>query len=97
MSKTYTPRGFANYLEFTDKYGAIVNVRESSLATDDCVWLFTEGGTDNNKGAIHLNQAMAIQLIASLSEWLVDTTVTTAATTGSKQGEGVGNATETES
>jgi hypothetical protein len=72
--KTYTDRGFANYAEFDDVYGAKVTVRQSSLATDDCVWIFTKGGTDDNDGAIHLNVEKTVQLIAALSEWLAETT-----------------------
>lgn len=35
-----TPRGFAVYAELTDKYGSSVRVQKSSLATDDCAWIF---------------------------------------------------------
>ena len=44
MPRTITPRGFANYDEFTDSYGAKVTVRESSAALEPHVWLFIEGG-----------------------------------------------------
>jgi predicted trehalose synthase len=43
--RSFTPRGFAAYAEFTDKYGSTVRVQESSLATDDCVWIFASHAT----------------------------------------------------
>lgn len=33
-----TQRGF-EYAEFTDRYGAKCSIQNSSLATEDCIWL----------------------------------------------------------
>lgn len=65
-----TLRGFDVYEEFKDYYGADIRVQKSSLATEDCVWIFTKGGTDNNDGALHLSKSQAIKLMTGLIEWL---------------------------
>jgi len=49
-------RGFLEFGQFHDFYGAKVKVTESSLASEPCVWVFVEGGDANLgvKAAAHL-------------------------------------------
>lgn len=62
-----TQRGYMRG-EFSDRYGARCSIQESSLATEDCIWL----GCDSNDGSamlgsrMHLTQEMAAQLIPLL-------------------------------
>lgn len=37
-----TPRGFAVYAEFTDSYGSVIRVQESSSAEGAHAWIFAE-------------------------------------------------------
>lgn len=72
---SHTQRGFANYAEFVDTYGATVTVRQSSAATADRVWVFIDKKTDRdledaNHGAAHLSKPMAIELVRALQEWI---------------------------
>jgi hypothetical protein len=58
-----TQRGFGIYAEVTDKYGSKVTVQESSLATDDCVWIFasySEAGNVSRADFVlrHLNDRL---------------------------------------
>lgn len=71
----YTSRGFANYAEFVDTYGATVTVRESSAAFVDRVWVFIKKDdvdpTDAlNDGAAHLSRSQAVELVRALQEWI---------------------------
>lgn len=73
MPLRYTARGFADYAEFVDTYGATVTIRQSSAATADRVWLFikkdaTDG--DRNDGAAHMNKQQAIAVVQALTEWI---------------------------
>jgi hypothetical protein len=52
MKKSKTNRGFELY-EFTDKYGEKCSLQESSIATEDCIWL----GIDDAKPKILASQA----------------------------------------
>jgi hypothetical protein len=64
-------RGFVILDEFPDLYGATITVKESSLATQDAVWVFTEGGgVSMNSGAAHLNREGAERLRDALNDWL---------------------------
>lgn len=47
-SRPVTERGFGIYADFTDRYGHRVRVQQSSLATEDCAWIFC------NRGRRHL-------------------------------------------
>lgn len=40
-----TERGLLVYAELTDRYGSVIRVQQSSLATGDCVWIFAEHAT----------------------------------------------------
>lgn len=71
--RSVTQRGFITYDEFPDSYGAEIVVRESSLATEDCLWVFTEGGgVRGNNGSCHLNAAQAVRLRNALDTWLTE-------------------------
>lgn len=71
---SYTERGFADYANFVDTYGATVRVRQSSAALVDRVWVFidkkTDPGDDSNDGAAHLSKPQAIELVRALQEWI---------------------------
>lgn len=41
MKKTTTERGFA-LIEFEDRNGVKCNIQESSIATEDCIWIGTQ-------------------------------------------------------
>jgi hypothetical protein len=74
----HTDRGFADYADFRDSYGAHVRVRESSAAAEPKVWIFVDKIDIGNKGAIHLTVDQAKVLVAALKEWLdANTTATT--------------------
>lgn len=67
----YTPRGFAVYADFTDRYDAHVWLVESSFAPEPCVWIFvTDGATEGNDGAAHLTMPMAIVVRDALDAWI---------------------------
>lgn len=71
MPSDFTERGFANFAEFTDSYGAEVIVRQSSNAEMDAVWVFVDGGgITGNDGAMHLSVDEATQLRDALSDYL---------------------------
>lgn len=44
MKKTIDQRGFAQFTEFEDTYGAKIRVKESSADPLDKVWVFIQGG-----------------------------------------------------
>lgn len=67
---TYSDRGFAQYAEFQDQYGALVKVVESSAATEACVWIFVDGGGTDSHGSAHLNHEQAVRVRDALSEWI---------------------------
>jgi hypothetical protein len=66
-----TERGFA-IAEFTDLYGSVCSIQESSLATDDAIWL----GVDTHHVAgevsarMHLNKETAKALIPLLQNFV---------------------------
>lgn len=80
MPESFTDRGFADYLHLTDQYGNEVVVRESSLATDRCVWIFCNEGPDwklayDLNGDVitpspHLNVEMARKVRDALQEFI---------------------------
>jgi hypothetical protein len=71
MPESYTERGFANYVTLTDKYNSEVTVRKSSLATDDCVWIFASNPDQGYKEpSPHLNVEMAVKVRDALDEFI---------------------------
>lgn len=71
MPTDYTERGFANFAEFTDSYGAKILVRQSSNASMDAVWVFIDGGEiTDNKGSAHLTVEQAIELRDALTDFI---------------------------
>jgi hypothetical protein len=62
-----TARGFAR-ADFKDRYGAACSIQQSSLATEDCIWL----GVDlpDGQGRMHLSQEMAADLIPLLERFI---------------------------
>lgn len=66
----YTERDFPIWADFKDRYNADVTVITSSLAFEDCVWVFVKGDdTKDNDGAIHLTVEQATVLIDALTAW----------------------------
>lgn len=63
---SFTSRGFGVYADFTDRYGNNFTVQQSSLATEDCVWV---GGADPRG---HLTVEMATRVRDALTGWLQD-------------------------
>ena len=56
-------RGFVGY-EGVDRYGQVFTIQESSLATEDCIWL---GRADSR---MHLTREMAAELVPLLQEFI---------------------------
>jgi len=80
--RSTTHRGFINFDQFTDSYGASVIVRESS-AVNPHVWVFIEGGSTvaapgtpgipegrSNDGSAHLTVEQATQLRDALDAFI---------------------------
>lgn len=68
---TYNQRGFAQYGEFIDSYGAAVRVCESSSAEGPHIWLSVKGGRTershgDNCGFAHLTIKQAKRAIELL-------------------------------
>lgn len=61
-----TERGFGIYADFTDRYGERFTVQQSSLATEDAVWV----GAHEKRG--HLTVEMALHVRDALAGWLQD-------------------------
>ena len=59
-----TARGFER-INFIDLHGSKCSLQQSSLATDEAIWLGV--GSDR----MHLNKEMACELINHLCRWLV--------------------------
>lgn len=60
---TPTERGFMRG-EFKDRYGKDCSIQQSSIATEDCIWL----GVDNER--MHLTPQMAADLIPLLQHFV---------------------------
>jgi len=69
----HTERGFADYAEFNDSYGARVRVHQSSAASEPKVWIFVDNPNGDNHGAIHLTVEQTERLVVVLQEWLTST------------------------
>lgn len=80
MPESYTERGFADYVTLTDRYGNYVIVRQSSLADEDCVWIFCNrsdkwpADLDSPDPSPHLTVDMARQVRDALDEFIRDHT-----------------------
>ncbi len=62
----YTERGFGIYADFKDLYGEHFTIQQSSLATEDAVWI----GVNESRG--HLTVEMAQHVRDALTGWLQD-------------------------
>lgn len=60
-----TDRGFEVWQGFVDRYGQTVDITQSSLATEDCLWIWPR----DNEG-IHLSVKNAKTLRDTLDGWL---------------------------
>lgn len=71
-----TSRGFAIYDMLTDRYGHDVRVQQSSLATEDCVWIFCdrneEFDTPGFEPSPHLTVAQAARVRDALSAFIAE-------------------------
>ena len=61
-----TDRGFSRG-EFWDRYNRPCSIQESSLATEQCIWL---GCDEGNSVRMHLTQAMAAELIPLMQHFV---------------------------
>lgn len=61
----YTQRGFRIYTHFRDRYGNEVRVQQSSLATESCVWIFSDEDP-------HLTVEQAQVVRDALDEFIAD-------------------------
>jgi hypothetical protein len=69
--RTFTPRGFVIYDKFADQNGHGVRVQQSSLATEDCVWIFCEDVTGKPWGLTpHLTVDQAIRVRDALTAFI---------------------------
>lgn len=72
MHIEFTQRGFAR-AEFTDRYGAACSIQDSSLATEDCIWLGCDEGRHVDGACLarmHLTPEMAAALIPILQRFV---------------------------
>lgn len=70
-----TERGFSIYADFTDRYGHRVRVQQSSLATEDCAWIFCNRGERDPEGyepSPHLTVEQARLVRDALSEFIAE-------------------------
>jgi hypothetical protein len=58
-TRRFTERGFEDFCSFRDVYGSRIVVRQSSLATEDCVWIFAQDNPHQEYPAPHLNVEQA--------------------------------------
>ena len=67
-----TERGYSIYTEFKDRYGRNVRVQKSSLATEDCVWIFPEihEHMGTHLAGAHLTKRMAKRVIKALQTFV---------------------------
>ena len=71
MTRQYTQRGFGIYGELTDLYGSTIRIQESSLATDNAVWIFATN-PDNADPSPHLSVEQAREVVKALEEFIND-------------------------
>lgn len=78
-----TERGFS-VIDFEDLYGAKCSMQQSSLATDNAIWLGCDSGThyqhpdgrvipaaaDSCAARMHLNRDQAKWLVKQLKNWI---------------------------
>jgi hypothetical protein len=65
MEIKISPRGF-KYADFKDLYGNDCSIQESSLATEDAIWL----GLDDSR--MHLNREQAEHIVELLQKFIDD-------------------------
>jgi hypothetical protein len=68
--RVFTIRGFEDFCEFRDRYGSLVTVRESSLATLSCVWIFCKDNPDIPEPSPHLTVEQAQIVIKALQAFV---------------------------
>lgn len=69
-----TERGFTR-ADFVDRYGVECSIQDSSLATEDCIWLGCNEGVHHHVtgeclARMHLTREMAEQLIPLLQHFV---------------------------
>lgn len=86
MELKQTARGFT-HADFTDLYGAVCSIQDSSLATDDAIWLGVDhvnavhmqsfAGVDMERlpARMHLSREMAAELIPILQRFVETGTI----------------------
>lgn len=66
-----TDRGFS-YGRWTDRYGSVCSIQDSSLATEECIWLGVDTPFPGSTGIVrmHLTRAMAEALLPILHRFV---------------------------
>ncbi len=72
MPDGYSERGFARYKDgIVTRYGDVVQVYESSSATERSVWLAIEPHDDDqDRASAHMNEVQAREVLDGLAEFL---------------------------
>lgn len=68
MKLIKTSRGFA-IAEFRDHNGESCSIQESSVATEDLIWLGRDDVDSHTFGRMHLTQAMVAELLPLLTRF----------------------------
>lgn len=68
--RSVTDRGFTTYDQLRDHNGTLVVVRQSSLATEDCVWIFSEDHETGDRRPPHLNVEQATRVRDALDAFI---------------------------
>jgi len=72
MKVEFTKRGFAR-IDFIDRYNAKCSIQDSSIATEDCIWLGCNEGEHADGSCcarMHLTQEHVRQLLPVLQRFL---------------------------
>jgi hypothetical protein len=70
--RSTTPRGFAVYDQFTDTYGSVIRVQQSSAAAESRCWIFAENAGMDVAPAPHLNVEQAKRVRDALDAFITE-------------------------
>lgn len=77
MHIQFTNRGFPR-ADFVDQYGEACSIQDSSIATEDCIWLGCNAGTHHQgqcMARMHLTRAMVAELLPILQRFVATGTI----------------------
>lgn len=73
-ARSVTGRGFTIYDAFRDHYGADIRLQESSLATERCIWIFSnKHGFPDEPASPHLTVEQAERVRDALDQFIRET------------------------